>query len=96
MSYNHQVLVNLAILRTWCDVNPKYGMGIDADQCPKVVSWLDDAIDILNTREPLSVEVIGEFTGMKAGNCPKCGKRINSGDFPKYCGKCGQAVKWDG
>ena len=51
MSDNHQVLVNLAILRTWCAVNPKYGMGLDVDDCRKAVAWLDDAIEILNELE---------------------------------------------
>lgn len=29
------------------------------------------------------------------GKCPKCSADINEYDNPGYCGRCGQAVKWD-
>ena len=29
------------------------------------------------------------------GKCPKCSADINEYDNPKYCGRCGQAVKWE-
>ena len=28
------------------------------------------------------------------GKCPKCGGDINEYNNPKYCGRCGQEVKW--
>lgn len=51
---------NLKVLRTWCAVNPKYGMGLDADDCEKAVGWLDDALELLKAQEPrvLTVEEV--------------------------------------
>ena len=51
MDKQEEILSHLAILRTWCAVNPKYGMGLNMDDCQKAVAWLDDAIDILNELE---------------------------------------------
>lgn len=47
MADRENVIVNLQILRTWCAVNPRYGMGLDADECKKAVGWLDEAIELL-------------------------------------------------
>ena len=43
---------HLQILRTWCAVNPDYGMGLTAEDCVKAVEWLDDAIALLKAQEP--------------------------------------------
>ena len=44
--------INLAILRTWADVNPNYGRGLSIKDCEKAVAWLDDAIALLKAQEP--------------------------------------------
>ena len=91
------VISNLAILRTWCAVNPNYGIGLSVVDCLKVVTWLDDAITLLKAQEPLGVfqKELGCTSG-HVGYCPKCGAVLLENDYnPKYCGVCGQAVKWE-
>ena len=56
----------------------------------------DDALALLQSQEPKLVHVTADINRRKVGECPNCGKMINSGDYPNYCGRCGQAVKWDG
>lgn len=56
---------------------------------------LRDALALLKAQEPKAVHVTAEINYRKIGNCPNCGKPINSGDYPNYCGHCGQAVKWE-
>ena len=47
-----KVISNLAILRTWCAVNPNYGIGLSVNDCQKVTAWLDDALELLKAQEP--------------------------------------------
>lgn len=47
-----KVISNLAILRTWCAVNPGYGIGLSVTDCQKVGAWLDDALELLKAQEP--------------------------------------------
>ena len=51
---------------------------------------------LLKAQEPKLIHVTADINHRKIGECPNCGKMINSGDYPNYCGRCGQAVKWDG
>lgn len=55
---------------------------------------VNELIALLKAQEPMAVHVTAEINYRKIGNCPNCGKPINSGDYPNYCGRCGQAVKW--
>lgn len=50
---------------------------------------------MLEAQEPRLVHVTADINHRKIGECPNCGKGINSGDYPNYCGRCGQAVKWE-
>lgn len=52
MADREKVVGNLQILRTQCEVNHLYGMGLDSDDCEKAVGWLDDAIELLKAQEP--------------------------------------------
>lgn len=54
-----------------------------------------DALALLKAQEPKPVHVTADINSRKIGECPNCGKWINSGDYPNYCGQCGQAVKWE-
>ena len=54
-----------------------------------------DALALLKAREPKPVHVTAAINHRKIGECPTCGKLINSGDYPNYCGNCGRAVKWE-
>lgn len=56
---------------------------------------LRDALALLKAQEPKLVHVTANINHRKIGECPTCGKSINSGDYPNYCGRCGQAVKWE-
>lgn len=47
-----KVVGNLQILRTWCAVNPRHGMGLDSGECEKAVGWLDDALALLKAYQP--------------------------------------------
>lgn len=50
MDNRERVINNLIILRTWTVVNPKYGLGLDMDDCRKAAQWLDDALELLETQ----------------------------------------------
>ena len=50
---------------------------------------------LLKAQETRAVHVTAEINHRKICECPNCGKPINSGDYPSYCGRCGQAVKWE-
>ena len=54
-----------------------------------------EAIALLKAQEPKLVHVTANINHRKIGECPTCCKWINSGDYPNYCGHCGQAVKWE-
>jgi ribosomal protein S27AE len=60
-----------------------------------VVAAIQDAIALLKAQEPKLVHVTADINRRKIGECPNCGKMINSGDYPNYCGRCGRAVKWE-
>ena len=59
-----KVISNLAILRTWCAVNPNYGIGLSVNDCQKVVAWLDDALELLKAQEPrvMTVDEINQLS----------------------------------
>ena len=54
-----------------------------------------DALAMLKEQEPQLVLNIGEQIFCKSGSCPKCGKMLNTTCNKRYCGDCGQAVKWE-
>ena len=53
------------------------------------------ALSLLKEQEPQLVLNIGEQISCKSGSCPKCGKMLNTTCNKRYCGDCGQAVKWE-
>lgn len=54
-----------------------------------------DAIILLKAQDEKSVHVTANINHRKIGVCPNCGVLLNSDYYPNYCGKCGQAVKWE-
>ena len=56
---------------------------------------MSDALAMLKEREPQLVLNIGQQISCKSGSCPKCGKMLNTTCNKRYCGDCGQAVKWE-
>lgn len=98
MDKREKVVGNLYILRTWCAVNPKYGMALSVEDCDKAVGWLDDAIEMLKEQEPMKPTRYQEGRWFKTWRCGACGGTLvfrNGEDKPKYCTDCGTAVKWE-
>lgn len=58
-----------------------------------------DALELLKAQEPMNVKFRLHYAqrehGRRDGYCPKCGAMIESIYNIKYCGVCGQAVKWE-
>lgn len=67
----------------------------DGRPCESLHPLLYDAYTLLKVQEPKPVHVTAIINNRKIGECPNCGKPINSGDYLRYCGDCGQAVKWE-
>ena len=61
--------------------------------CEQVLK--QDALALLKEQEPIPVEICGKIFDTKVGDCPHCGERLNSEVYPRWCGFCGQAVKWN-
>jgi len=57
---------------------------------------LNNALSMLKEHEPKKAKKVVEEYGWLFGDCPSCGSRLNNKDYPKACGKCGQALEWDG
>lgn len=45
------VVSNLKILRTWAEVNPKFGVGLNSEDCKKAVGWIDDALELIEQED---------------------------------------------
>jgi len=45
------IISHLQTLRTWAAVNPKYGKGLDIDDCKQAVGYIDDALELINAQE---------------------------------------------
>ena len=57
---------------------------------------VDMAIEALKEQQPKKAKKVVEELGWLFGDCPSCGSRLNNKDYPKACGKCGQALEWGG
>lgn len=55
----------------------------------------NDAIAMFKEQEPLLVLNISPIFYGRSGNCPSCGRGLDSTIHKHYCSECGQAVKWD-
>lgn len=90
-----KVVSHLQILRTWCAVNPDYGMGLDIDDCHKAVEWLDAAIALLRAQEPVK-PIIDIRHGKAMWRCGSCSTALQPNQMhAKFCFNCGRAVKWE-
>ena len=96
MDKREKIVGNLYILRTWCAVNPKYGMALSVEDCGKAVGWLDDAIEMLKAQEPVKPVMHYVPDGKRSSSAWQCGNcLIDIGYGVNYCYNCGRAVKWD-
>ena len=91
MDDRKRVIENLQILRTWCVVNPRHGMGLDSVECEKAVGWLDDALELLKAQQPVEPKWRKGYA-----YCGQCGYGLHwIVDRNNFCPNCGKAVKWD-
>ena len=71
----HELLVQLAILRTLMDVNPVYGMGLSEEDCRKYVGCVDNAIERLQEKDPTVTlycsKIPNEISAKDIANHPK-------------------------
>ena len=74
-----------------CNQPDKSGCPWDCEGFDRMVN---EAVVMLKAQEPKLVHVTADINHRKIGECPTCGKWINSGDYPNYCGHCGQVVRW--
>lgn len=63
-------------------------------------SFCEDVIDLLKEREEETVESIQMDRSDKwgadlTGYCPSCKRPLKSRFNKRFCGECGQAVKWE-
>ena len=52
MKDREEIIKHLCFVYTWAKVNPKYGMGLNIEQCMDAAEWIDDAINLLRETEP--------------------------------------------
>lgn len=60
-----------------------------------LLSACDDAIALLEAQQPRMVKKMKNVGSHLLGTCPSCEKILMVEEHPKFCGRCGQAVKWE-
>lgn len=56
---------------------------------------LNDAVDLLKRLEKKTVDMVCKHNNsLHTGICPTCGKVVNSNCNRRFCGECGQELKW--
>lgn len=60
----------------------------------ETMTIISDAIALLKEQEPKYVQNIGQQISCLSGLCPNCGKMLNTTCNKRFCGDCGQAVRW--
>lgn len=95
-----QIISHLQIIRTWAEVDRKYG-GIKPECCDHIVKWIDDALELLKEQEP--VKPVEAWNTYLCGNCNRNvyhegrqGCLVLYEERYTYCPNCGRKVKWDG
>ena len=70
---------------------------IGIEQARDFLRTIDDAIKFLKKQEQEAqfVQNIAQQISCMSGLCPNCGKMLNTTCNKKFCGECGQAVKWE-
>ena len=81
------------------DVQTEEQIDLGGIECIAVLH--DDALALLKEQEAVQPNDARKssscvYSSQLIGYCKKCGAKINSIDNRSACGKCGQAVKWDG
>ena len=96
MEDRDKAISHLQILRTWATIDREHGRGINERECNEVVKWVDETLEVLKTLQPCNViHRHNRSDGFYDGNCPLCGALLDSFYNHRFCGTCGQVVKWD-
>lgn len=79
-----------------CSARPKCAKCdfFDEEDCNSKL--MHDALELLKEQEPKLVVATTNSYGTKFYHCPRCNHDLYAYPRQKYCGQCGQAVKWDG
>ena len=66
------------------------------DELEERIAIMQESIKALEKRnEPIKPEsIMTTSAGVPMSHCPNCNEPINQYRHPKFCGACGQAVKW--
>ena len=94
MADRDKVICDLQILRTWCAVDPIYGIGLTPRECEMAVRWLDDALELLKAQEAIPPGKTEILEGITYASCGYCGNAVMK--QYSYCPFCGRKVKWYG
>lgn len=61
-----------------------------------IMEYIDDAIALLRKHETATViSIHRNGFGSRVGACPNCQSVLHYEYNQSFCGKCGQAVKWN-
>ena len=61
------------------------------------IAIMQESMDAMEKRnEPIKPDsIMTTSAGVPMSHCPNCNEPINQYRHPKFCGACGQAVKWE-
>ncbi|MBR6707262.1 MAG: hypothetical protein IKI84_11385 [Clostridia bacterium] len=72
-------------------------------ECPYIgdnpceIQLIANALELLKGQEPKPVKIVYNAYSFRFYHCPNCNREfLEFYTRPKFCSKCGQAVKWDG
>ena len=69
---------------------------IPRDDYNGIMEYIDDALVLLKEQEPKPVKVTRNAYNHEFYYCPRCDRSFCELFVkPKFCDKCGQAVKWE-
>lgn len=81
--------------KDYSDSELSHGLTCDCDWWYKTLQTLKDAIALLKAQEPVEPSKRINHSGFTYYQCGSCDAVLVALQ-PKYCHRCGRAVKWDG
>jgi len=95
------VITHLQIIHTWAEFARQRDLQFFTPKHLKdIAEWTDDTLELLKEHEAETVESIQMDRSDKwgadlTGYCPSCKRPLKSRFNNRFCGECGQAVKWE-
>ena len=79
------------------EIPRSYGVSRSEEDC-KAIDMAVNAMEVTREKKVLKIKDV-KFTGcikaqFKSGECPNCKEYVNTDDDSKFCGECGQKLKW--